>query len=133
MRRINVVVTLAVLTSALSMAPASAAGCPSKASRFASYPINGSIGDPAPAPGVEPLWDLIIAGGAQEGFTVEELAASIGLDVDGLYSFVLAAWSGLDKNGDRTVCLKPFPEQGRGMPAYFFNGIDNNAAAAPTG
>jgi hypothetical protein len=129
MRRIFVVVTVAAL-SALGITPAFAAGCPSKASGFVPYPIHGSLGDPAPAPGVEPLWDSLVAGAGEEGVTVEELAASLGLDVNGLYNFALAGWLGFDKNGDRTVCVRPFPDESQGKPAYFFNFIDNNAAAS---
>lgn len=42
--------------------------------RASSYPINGEVGDPAPAPGVEPLWDVTVVapfievfGSLQEG------------------------------------------------------------------
>jgi hypothetical protein len=130
-RRIIIVVVVTVAAfSTLGMTPASAAGCPSKASGFVPYPIHGSLGDPAPASSVEPLWDIVVAGAAEEGLTVEELAASLGLDVNGLYDFALAAWFGIDKNGDRTVCVRPFPEESQGKLAYFFNFIDNNAAAS---
>lgn len=129
MRRIVIVVTLATLSSVIGMATASAAGCPSEASGFVPYQIHGSAGDPAPAPGFEPLWDLLVVGAAQEGLTLSELAASIGLDVDGLYNFVLGGWFRIDMNSDRTVCVKPFSAESQGKPAYIFNFIDNNAQA----
>jgi isocitrate lyase len=56
----------------------------------------------------------------------EELAASIGLTVDELYTFVLQGWFRWDKNADRKICVKKFPEQG-GTPAYIWNVIDNKA------
>jgi hypothetical protein len=115
-----------ILAVAAEAAPAK--GCPNENSGFAAYPINGSLGDPAPAAGVEPLWDQVVAGAEQEGLTIQELAASLNLDVDGLYGFALSGWLGLDKNGDGVLCNKPFAEQGKGRAAYLLNFIDNNAA-----
>jgi hypothetical protein len=101
--------------------------CPADPSGFVMYPIHGSLGDPAPAPGAEPLWDILVAGAEQEGLTVEELADSFGLDVNGLYNLALGGWIESDKNGDQNVCVREFPQQNQGWPAYFFTFIDNNA------
>src|SRR6185295_11819819 len=100
--------------------------CPADPSGRVMYPIHGSLGDPAPAPGAEPLWDIAVAGAQEEGLTLEQLAASFGLDVNGLYNFALGGWLETDKNGDHNVCVKEFPQQNQGQPAYFFNFKDNN-------
>jgi hypothetical protein len=138
MRRILVLVVLAVGLPAVGLlgagvSPAAASvgrACPADASGFVMYQIHGSPGDPAPAPGAEPLWDILVAGAEQEGLTVEGLADSLGLDVNGLYNFALGGWLGLDKNGDRNVCVRKFPQQSQGQPAYLFNFIDNNASVS---
>jgi hypothetical protein len=128
MRRLLVVLVVGLVVGGPGATAASAGGeCPPEASGFVRYPIVGSIGDPAPITGAEPLWDILVDGATAEGLTVAELAASIGLDVDGLYNFVLGGWLRIDKNGDRNVCVRPFPEQGS-KPAFIFNFIDNNAA-----
>jgi hypothetical protein len=101
--------------------------CPADPSGFVMYPIHGSLGDPAPGPGAEPLWDILVAGAEEEGLTVEELAASFELDVDGLYNLALGGWLDSDKNGDSNVCVKEFPPQNQGWPAYFFIFVDNKA------
>jgi hypothetical protein len=132
MRRTRVVLVSGFLAVGLLAAVASpAAGsaglaCPADPSGRVMYPIHGTLGDPAPAPGAEPLWDIALAGAEEEGLTVEELAESFGLDVNGLYTFALGGWLESDKNGDRNVCVKEFPPQNQGQPAYFFNFKDNN-------
>jgi hypothetical protein len=134
MRLARVVLAGGLLAVGLLAAVASpAAGsvgrtCPADQSGSVMYPIHGSLGDPAPTPGAEPLWDILVAGTEQEGITVEELADSLGLDVNGLYNLALGGWVESDKNGDRNVCVKEFPQQNQGWPAYFFHFHDNNAS-----
>ena len=48
--------------------------------------------------------------------------------MNGLYNLALGGWLHWDKNGDRNVCVKEFPQQSQGKAAYFFNFIDNNAS-----
>jgi hypothetical protein len=38
------------------------------------------------------------------------------------------AFNTIDQNNDGLLCVKPFPEQGQGQPAYNANAIDNHAA-----
>ena len=110
---------------AAGISPASAeqpTDCPASQSGFTPFEITGTIGDPRPAPGEEPLWDQFVAGVLSEGFaTIEEFAATHDFEsVDALYDFVLAGWLDVDRNANRLVCNRPFPPQQRGFEAYFF-------------
>ena len=116
-RRVAILATVGTF-AALSAPTASAEqACPVHASGWQLYPIVGDIGDPAPAPGEEPLWDTFVAAVAAEGLTVESLAEQLGFaDVDELYSFVLVEFVSVDANANRHVCVKPFPEPSQGFP-----------------
>jgi hypothetical protein len=110
--------------------PASAApgGCPRSASGFVRYDVVGTPGDPAPAPGEDPLWDLLAESAAEEGFTLEDFVVLEGLPgLDEFYALVVGGWLGWDTNGDAVVCVKRFPAHQQGAPAYAWNIIDNNA------
>ena len=126
MKRTIVVGSIAVVAVVATASIASAdQACPVAASGWL-YPIVGQIGDPAPEPGQEPLWATFVAAVADEGFTVEELAASLGFDgVDALYSFVLAEVLSIDLNANRQVCVRPFPETNQAYPGWVHNFIDD--------
>lgn len=124
-----VALVAALVLGVVAAGAAPTKGCPNDSSNFAAYEIHGTPGDPAPEPGAEPLWDQVVAGAASEGLTIEQLAASLDLDVDGLYNLALEGWLGWDKNGDSVVCVKPFPDHDNGQPDYFANFVDNNAAS----
>ncbi|HSL10144.1 MAG TPA: hypothetical protein VLA82_02370 [Actinomycetota bacterium] len=118
---------LMVVTAGAATA-ASPRSCPHAASGFTAYEVVGSVGDPAPAPGEDPLWDLLIATAAEEGLTLTDLLPLAGVDtLDELYAFVVAGWQGWDKNADDVVCVKLFPSHDQGTPAFVWNFIDNNA------
>src|SRR5829696_424236 len=127
MRRTIAVGLIAVIAVVATASIASAQqACPVDASGWRLYPIVGRIGDPAPEPGQEPLWDTFVAAVADEGFTVEELAASLGFDdVDALYSFVLTEVLSNDMNANRQVCVRPFPETNEAYPGWVHNFIDD--------
>jgi hypothetical protein len=128
-RALVVIATLGAIVIPFG-APASAAPgtCPPAASGFRSYPVVGSIGDPAPAAGADPLWDLLASSAAQEGLTLQDLVVLSGSGtLNGLYSFVIGGWLHWDRNGDRMVCVQRFPDNQQGKPAFFWNFIDNNA------
>ena len=76
MGRIVVTLLVACVTSLTSASVASAApsgGCPPRVSGFSLYEFHGEPGDPVPAPGEDPLWDLEVAGALEEGFSsIEE-------------------------------------------------------------
>ena len=96
--------------------------------RASSYPINGEVGDPAPAPGVEPLWDVTVVAPFIEVFgSLQEGIDTLGFaDADDLYSFVIGGWLRFDHNGDSKVCVQDFPNT-NGLPAFIWNFTDNNA------
>jgi hypothetical protein len=133
MRRIIAAVPLAVLAILLptwhAQASPGVGACPPGATGFVRYPIVGEIGDPAPARGEEPLWDMAEDGVLAEGFSsLEEFIEFFGFEsVDDLYTFALAGWLEVDKNGDRLVCVREFPPQQNGSPAYYFLFRDNVA------
>lgn len=133
MRRFVIGAILGSLVIAVSVATVAAdTTCPKSESQFTAYSVNGSLGDPAPAPGEEPLWDAFLAAVESEGLTVEEVAEEAGVaSVDELYNLALEGWFGWDKNENRIVCVKPFPPHQNGQPAYFANFIDDNARAKP--
>ncbi len=121
---------MALIAVVALVAPASAApgACPRSTSGFVMYPIVGSPGDPAPAPGEDPLWDLLKEGAAEEGLTVEDFVELEGLPgLDEFYALVVGGWLGWDLNSDTIVCVKRFPPHQQGAPAYAWNIIDNNA------
>ena len=110
------------------IASAAPGRCPPAVSGFRLYPVVGSVGDPAPDPGDDPLWDLLASSAAEEGLTLQDLVVLSGSGtLDGLYAFVIGGWLHVDKNGDRMVCVQRFPENQQGKPAFFWNFIDNNA------
>ena len=115
-----------VTAGAASAAPPTS--CPHAASGFEAYEVVGSVGDPAPAPGEDPLWDLVASTAAEEGLTVTDLVEIAGVEtIDDLYAFVVGGWQGFDKNDDDVVCVQLFPSHDQGTPAYVWNFIDNNA------
>jgi hypothetical protein len=124
-----VIVTVGTIVVPFGSAVSAAAGtCPPAVSGFTAYPVAGSVGDPAPDPGEDPLWDLLAASAAEEGLTLQDLVALSGSgSLDGLYAFVVGGWLGLDRNGDRMICVQRFPSHQQGVPAFIWNGIDNNA------
>jgi len=130
MRR-SILVLLAVSLMFVAL-PAHAAptpgGCPPAASGFVLYSINGEVGDPAPAPGVEPLWDVTVVAPFIEVFgSLQAGIETLGFaDADELYSFVIGGWLRFDHNGDSKVCVQDFPNT-NGLPAFIWNFIDNNA------
>lgn len=128
-RRLVVVATVGAVVVPLGGTSSAAPGtCPPGVTGFQAYPVVGSIGDPAPAPGVDPLWDLLASSAAEEGLTLQDLVALSGTGtLDGLYAFVLSGWLRWDRNGDQTVCVQRFPSNQQGKPAFFWNFIDNNA------
>jgi hypothetical protein len=88
----------------------------------------GSVGDPAPDAGDDPLWDLLASSAAEEGLTLQDLVELSGSGtLDGLYAFVVGGWLGVDRNGDRMVCVQRFPSNQQGHPAFIWNLIDNDA------
>ncbi len=136
MRRLLVSLAALSMLLALTAGPVAAGrpdtGCPAAASGFKAFPVDldWELGDPLPAPGADPWWDMTLAGFAAEGLTPEQAAALVGVSsVEELYALVLAGLRGLDRNGDGEICGKPFPAHQQGMAAFFFNAIDNNARA----
>lgn len=87
-------------------------------------------------------WALTVAGFEDEGIDVYEadgttftpefdaLAASFGFgNGAGLESFVrVTQWAGIDHNDNGLLCIKDWPNT-PGTPAYFFGGVDDQAAA----
>jgi hypothetical protein len=104
--------------------------CPASVSQFEAWPITGAVGDPAPRPGEEPIWDEFVRRLQLEGYdSAQEFADAFGYaSVDALYTEVLGAWLGIDKNGDRVVCIKAFPPHQKGQPAYNGNFVDDVAS-----
>jgi hypothetical protein len=131
MRRTAILLSVVVIALTVSAPVASAdTSCPAGPSDWLLYPIVGELGDPAPAPGVDPLWDIFVAAVADEGLTVEELADMLGFaDVDALYSFVVSELLSVDLNENRQLCVKPFPEPS-GHPAWVHNFIDDRVRAS---
>ena len=84
-------------------------------------------GDGVPASGVDAWWDMTVAAIAQEGLTVEEVAAQFGFegDVAGFYELVLTGIHESDNNGNAEVCFRPFPQQQNGTPLYYFKVLDD--------
>jgi hypothetical protein len=89
-------------------------GCPPEVSDFVLYPINGEVGDPAPAPGAEPLWESTVVAPFVELFgSLEAGLDALGFaNADELYSVVLGGWLSWDKNGDSQVCTQDMPDTG---------------------
>jgi hypothetical protein len=128
-RRLVVVATMgAIVLPSAGVASAAPGTCPPEASGFSAYPVVGSVGDPAPDAGDDPLWDLLASSAAEEGLTLQDLVELSGSGtLDGLYAFVVGGWLGWDRNGDRMICVQRFPSHQRGTPAFIWNVIDNNA------
>jgi hypothetical protein len=126
------ILVLLVVSSMFVALPSHAAsapgGCPPAASGFVLYPINGEVGDPAPAPGVEPLWDVTVVAPFIEVFgSLQAGIDALGFaDADDLYAFVIGGWLRFDHNGDSKVCVQDFPNT-NGLPAFIWNFVDNNA------
>jgi hypothetical protein len=128
-RGLLVIVTVGTIVFPFgSVASAAPGTCPPAVSGFTAYPVVGSVGDPAPDPGEDPLWDLLASSAVEEGLTLEDLVELIGADtLDGMYALIVGGWLGLDRNGDRMICVARFPSHQQGVPAFIWNGIDNNA------
>ena len=129
-RIIVVALTTTIAVSSTGTIAAADTACPVAASGWRLYPIVGTIGDPVPAPGEEPLWDVFVDAVGSEGLTVEELAESLGFeDADALYAFVLSEVLGVDANENRQVCVRPFPDENQAYPAWVHNFIDDRVRA----
>jgi hypothetical protein len=91
---------------------------------------------------VDEWWDITVAGFEAEGidvyendgvtFTAEfnQFAADVGfVNGAGLETFVkVDQWAEIDKNQNDLVCMKDRPHT-PGNPAYFFNGVDDQASS----
>jgi hypothetical protein len=87
-------------------------------------------------------WDITVDGFEAEGISVYEddgvtftdefndFAAAVGFgDGAGLEEFVrVEQWAGIDHNDNDLVCMKRRPIT-PGNPAYFFNGVDDEASS----
>jgi hypothetical protein len=87
-------------------------------------------------------WDITVDGFEAEGIDVYEadsttftdefndFAAAVGFgDGAGLEDFVrVEQWAGIDHNDNGLVCMKRRPIT-PGNPAYFFNGVDDEASS----
>ena len=85
---------------------------------------------------MDPTGDNLLLQIAITGFIEEFGSVEVGLEAFGfetLEEFYAAAvdpaFNKVDQNDDGVLCVKRFPEQGQGQPAYFANAIDNHAAA----
>ena len=135
MRR--VLLSITVLSVAMVMAPTPASGvaqpggCPPTTSGWTLYPIVGQPGDPAPQPGIEPLWDIAEEGVLAEGYTsLEDFVEQVGpidgfASVDELYTLALEGWMNFDVNDDSAVCVRSLPPSQDTYPAYIFLFNDN--------
>jgi hypothetical protein len=105
--------------------------CPPEVSGFTLYEFHGDPGDPLPAPGEEPIWDLEVSGAFEEGFTsIEEWAASSDRTAEEVYAALVEFLLLVDMNLDRSVCIQHHPPQQEGLEAWLFNTIDNQAQVA---
>ena len=121
-----------LLISTVAIAAKPATTCPAPASAY--FVVDG-----------EQWWDITVAGFEAAGIDVyeddlvtftdafNEFAASAGFgDGAGLETFVrVDQWAQIDKNQNDFVCMKRRPIT-PGNPAYFFNGVDDQASA-PSG
>lgn len=131
MRRSVVASAVVGLVLAIAFAPLASADiirtCPAEESGFVRYEIHGQIGNPAPDPGDEPLWDRFAIDAVTAFGSLEALIEAFGFESEAdLYAFLLGGWYGWDKNGDDHICIQDFPDT-PGTPAYIWNGIDNSA------
>ncbi len=90
---------------------------------------------------IEEWWEITVDGFEAEGIPVyeadgvtytaafDEFAAAVGFgDGAGLESFVrVEQWDAINHNGNDLVCMKRRPIT-PGNPAYFFNGVDDQAS-----
>jgi hypothetical protein len=127
--------TLFGLVAALALVPGVAlaarpvASCPADTSGY--VPVDQQVWWDRTVAGFEAEGiHVYIGGNPANGFTAEfdAFAAEAGFgSAQGLYNFVwIEQWAGIDKNGDRIVCMKDRPHT-PGNPAYFFNGVDNTS------
>jgi hypothetical protein len=110
---------------------------------LAAKPINSC---PAGVSGFERVtseewWARTVAGFEEEGIDVyeddgvtfteefDEFVMALGFeDGQALYEYIVGPqWDALNKNGNSYVCAKSGPDV-PGIPAYFINGIDDQAA-----
>jgi hypothetical protein len=133
MRRVLLSVAIATaLTAALSvsaLAAKPAQTCGAAASGYFIVDVNE-------------WWEITVAGFEAEGIDVYEddgvtftqefndFAAAFGFgDGAGLEFFVkVEQWAGIDHNDNGLVCMKTRPHT-PGNPAYFFNGVDDEASS----
>jgi hypothetical protein len=133
MRRLVVPFVLAWCLVGGSIGVATAApskGCPDDAAGFSPVALDFTWqhGDPVPAPGVDPWWDLLVAAFADEGQTPESIAAALGLgSVADLYEYVVTQTRPVDKNGDGWICWKAYPDEQQ-AGGHYYNLADGNAA-----
>ena len=133
MRRVLLVLCAALLLAAAA-GPVAAAGKPAQtcpAAQSGYFLVDA-----------DEWWDITVAGFVAEGITVyesdgmtfteefDEFAAAVGFgDGAGLEAFVrVEQWAGIDHNDNGLVCMKRRPVT-PGNPAYFFNGVDDQASS----
>jgi hypothetical protein len=111
-------------------AEATAAGCPSEKWIVSAFPLNWEPGDPTDPSGDNLLLQIGIAGLIEEFGSVEAGLEAFGFETfEEFYAAAVdPAFNKIDQNNDGLLCVKPFPEQGQGQPAYNANAIDNHAA-----
>lgn len=133
MRRVSLAFAIAVMLASAAV-PVAAAGKPTQTCGAAAsgYFIVDR----------DQWWDITVAGFEAEGIPVyesdgvtytaafDEFAAGAGFgDGAGLEAFVrVEQWAGIDHNDNGLVCMKRRPVT-RGNPAYFFNGVDDQASS----
>jgi hypothetical protein len=68
--------------------------------------------------------------GGDVDLAVETIAELFGIEptVQAAHDFVIAGVTGLDVNGNGSVCMKQLPPT-KGHPAYVFNGVDDSRSA----
>ena len=132
MRRISLGLAMALLL-ATAVGPVAAAGKPAQTC--------GAAASGYFVVDVDEWWDITVAGFEAEGIPVyesgttytdafDEFAAAAGFgDGAGLEAFVrVEQWDAIDKNDNGLVCMKRRPIT-PGNPAYFFNGVDDQASS----
>lgn len=111
-------------------ADSTAVGCPSEKWMVSVFPLGWQSGDVMDPTGDNLLLQIAITGFIEEFGSLEAGLESFGFDtLEELYAAAIdPAFNKVDQNDDGVLCVKRFPEQGQGQPAYFANAIDNHAA-----
>ena len=133
------IISCGVAIAALSAiaAPASATsparGCSNGHWQETSFPLDWAPGDPVDPDGRNLMIRAGIAGLIEAFGSLHEAAAAFGYanfdGSDGFYAGIADPnFRSVDKNGDGTICFKPFAESGN-QPPYVFNTVDNGSNA----